>query len=330
MGSDPHEIAALAKSLARELGFDLVGISRPAPAEHAESYRQWIESGQHGSMVYLERNAAARIDPTQNFPWAKSIVAVALSYWDEKTGDGSRESQGREGKIARYAWGRDYHKVFEARLRKLERALRAQLPEGLREFRAKTYSDTGPLLEREIAARAGLGWIGKHTLLIHPRHGSWFLLGELLTSLEMSPDEARMEDHCGTCTRCIEACPTEAITPYAVDGAKCISYQTLENRAEIPAEFHAPMAEAGYLIGCDICQEVCPFNRKPLATREEDFAAREPAPRIALPVIQGWTEQEWDIATRGRASRRAKFAMWKRNAEMLMTKAQGPMTKDGG
>ncbi len=267
-------------------------------------------------MEYLARNLDERLDVTKKFPWAKSILSVGMAYWQEEaTGEAGQDDE-KAGRIARYAWGRDYHKVMEKKLIVLEKRLRTQLPADAAGFTARSYVDTGPVLERDLAAAAGLGWIGKHTLLIHPKHGSWFLLGELITSLEMMPDAA-MGDHCGTCTRCIEACPTDAITPYAVDATKCISYQTLENRGEIPETLHGPMAEAGFLVGCDICQEVCPFNRKPLATSEADFAARAPAPRISLKVIADWTEQDWDVATRGRAHRRAKPAMWARNAAIL-------------
>jgi epoxyqueuosine reductase len=343
MISDPHSLAALAKSLALTLGFDLVGISRPQPSppDRAAFYRNWLATGQHASMIYLQRNAEDRLDPAAKFPWAKSILSLALSYYQDvpsatptprypdtptlpppplSTTPTLRHPDTPilppEGKVARYAWGRDYHKVFDHRLAQLEKSLRAHLPPELAAFKARTYSDTGPLLERELAARAGLGWIGKHTLLIHPKHGSFFLLGELLLSLDLAPDSP-IADHCGTCTRCIQACPTAAITPYAVNAAKCISYHTLENRGEIPPEFHAPMAQAGFLIGCDICQDVCPFNRRPLPTREADFAPRPPAPTISLPLIQRRAEQDWDIATRGRATRRAKHPMWLRNAHIL-------------
>lgn len=328
MSTDPHSLSALAKSLATELGFDLVGISRPAPSppDRAAFYRQWLATGQHASMVYMQRNAEDRLNTPAKFPWAKSILSLALAYYVDApaaptlpaspTTNNQQLTTNNFGKIARYAHGRDYHKVFDHRLAQLEQSLRTHLPPELATFQARTYSDTGPLLEREIAATAGLGWIGKHTLLIHPRHGSYFLLGELLLSLDLAPDSP-LPDHCGTCTRCIQACPTAAITPYAVNAAQCISYHTLENRGDIPPEFHAPMAAAGFLIGCDICQDVCPFNRRPLPTREPDFAPRPPAPTIPLPVIQHWTEQDWDIATRGRATRRAKHPMWLRNAQIV-------------
>jgi len=276
-------------------------------------------------MAFLTRQVEERLDVRKKFPWAKSVLCVGLSYWQESVvsgqwsvagGQTAEEEPRVEGKIARYAWGRDYHKVVEGKLKRLERRIREAFSGEPMEMRA--YVDTGPLLERELAARAGLGWVGKNTLLIHPRQGSWFVLGELVLSLELEADEP-LGDHCGTCTRCIEACPTRAITPYSVDARTCISYLTLEHRAEIPAAVHGPMREAEYLIGCDICQEVCPFNGegRPVVTGEPDFTLRAPAPAVPLAEVLAWQEQEWDILTRGRAGRRAKFEMWKRNARVL-------------
>jgi epoxyqueuosine reductase len=324
MSDTPFERAATVKAFARELGFDLVGIARPDASAYRDAYRAWVAAGKMGEMQYLARDVEERLDLRRRFPWVKSVVCVALAYWQEHhdTANGTAEPT---GKIARYAWGRDYHKVMESKLKKLERHVRAAFetpvtrvapPAGGEKLEVRFYADTGPMLERELAARAGLGWVGKNTLLIHPRHGSWFVLGEMMLSVELAPDEA-IGDHCGTCRRCVEACPTEAIGPYSVDARKCISYVTLEHRGEIGEELEGAMGEAGFLVGCDICQEVCPFNRRPLATREGDFAVREPAPAVSLEEVLGWEEQEWDKLTRGRATRRAKFSMWKRNAEVV-------------
>jgi epoxyqueuosine reductase len=276
-------------------------------------------------MDYMAKNIDDRLDPQRRFGWLKSVICVALAYWSDAEGNGpvkdadgasgeSDTSKEQTGKIARYAWGRDYHKVVTKRLETLEKKLRQAVATP---FDARIYVDTGPLLEREFALRAGLGWIGKNTLIIHPRHGSYFVLGEMLTSLEF-PYDAPMTDHCGTCTRCIAACPTDAITPYSVDATKCISYQTLENRGDIPAVMHEPMVAANYLIGCDICQEVCPFNRAPLPTREPDFAAQDPAPAAPLREVHSMDEPAWDKLTRGKAHRRAKLPMWQRNATLLV------------
>jgi len=324
MEESPHDRAVVVKGWARELGFELVGVARPGAAAYGEAFRSWLAAGKHGEMAFLARQVEERLDVRRKFPWARSVLCVGLSYWQESVAGGQRsvasgqmaeEEPKGEGKIARYAWGRDYHKVVEGKLKRLERRVRGALG-GVMEIRA--YVDAGPLLERELAARAGLGWVGKNTLLIHPRHGSWFVLGELVMSAELEPD-APLGDHCGTCTRCIDACPTRAITPYSVDARACLSYLTLEHRAEIPAPLREPMRQAGYLIGCDICQDACPFNSagRPILTSAPDFAARPPAPAVPLAEVLAWQEQEWDILTRGRAGRRAKFEMWKRNARVL-------------
>jgi epoxyqueuosine reductase len=317
MELSPHERAARVKELAREMGFDLVGIARPEPAAHGEALRAWLAAGMHGAMTYLARGVEERVDLRKKFPWAKSIVCVGLAYWQKQ--EAGNEKQEGVGKISRYAWGRDYHKVIEGKLKKLEKRVREALGgEAAGGMEIRSYVDTGPILERELAARAGLGWIGKNTMLIHPRHGSWFLLGEMVLPVELEPD-APIADHCGTCRRCIEACPTGAITPHCVDSRRCISYQTLENRGDVPQDLWVKMREAGYLIGCDICQEVCPFNgeMRVLATHEADFAPRAPAPTVPLAQVLAWQEQEWDIMTRGRAGRRAKYDMWQRNARIV-------------
>jgi epoxyqueuosine reductase len=312
---DAVAAAGRVKSLAREAGFDLVGIAPVVPAARAEAYRAWIAAGKHGQMQYLAGNLDERLDLRKKLPWAKSVVCVALAY-DAPGEAGGAEAEGATGKIAKYAVGRDYHAVFEKRLKALEKLVRAQVAA---EFSCRTWSDAQPIVERDFALWAGLGWIGKNTLVIHPRHGSFFLLGELITSLELTAD-VPMGDHCGTCTRCIEACPTGAIEPYSVDGSKCISYLTIEHRGEIAGEFHGAMREAGFIVGCDICQDVCPFNRQPLGVTNADLRPQGLAARggvVSLPVIKGWDEQAWDVATRGKAYRRVKLGMWQRNAGIL-------------
>lgn len=311
---DPRISAGL-KNWAHDAGFDLAGVAAPEKSRFAAEYRRWLDEGQHGAMDYLARNASRRNDLPAAFPWVKSVISVAMAYYQQMP---QCVVAPPAGKIARYAWGRDYHRVLLSALKVLEKRLRTELkdaaPHG---FMARAYVDTGPIDERDLAARAGLGWIGKHTLLINPTHGSWFVLGELLTSLPLEPDRP-MPDRCGVCTRCIDACPTGAITPYHVNATRCISYQTLENRGPVPEELHAGMAQAGYLAGCDICQDVCPWNRRPLATSQRDFVAVSPAPAIALREIINLSDPQWDQLTRGKAHRRAKPAMWRRTAEILL------------
>jgi epoxyqueuosine reductase len=323
--NNPSELSRLAKAAAEKIGFDLVGISEPASSPHADYVRQWLASGRHGQMDYLANNIEDRLDIKHRYPWVRSIICVALSYYCEPQNDPAEVPPAAEpknaepknvdqGRIARYAWGRDYHRVLTAKLKLLERSLRRLLDAP---FESRIFVDTGPIMERELAARAGLGWIGKNTLLINPRHGSWFVLGELITSLQIEPDSP-MPDRCGTCTRCIDHCPTVALSAYQLDATRCISYHTLEYRGEIPGEFHQPMRDAGYLVGCDICQTVCPFNSRPLPTAEPDFSPNPLSGAIAPQEVGCWTDETWDQHTRGRAFRRAKLFMWKRNAAILL------------
>lgn len=338
------ELVVAIKRVARDIGFDLVGIADIQPSPHHDYIAEFFALGRHGTMDYLARMAQAKIDIRSHLPWATSAVCVAMSYHhnpgegppqisdapatdtladlphgvmaDHADFSGKRiaEVPQRSAKIASYAAGRDYHRIFTGLLQKLERAVRALLNT---DITARAYVDTGPCLERELAARAGLGWIGKNTMMIHPRHGSWFLLGELFLSVPL-PADPPVPDRCGTCTRCITACPTHALTPYRMDASKCISYLTLENRADIPEEFHASIRDAGYMIGCDICQSVCPFNRRPLAASYPDFQPRAFSGTVSPQTVLHWTEHDWDQATRGRAFRRAKFNMWQRNAAILL------------
>ncbi len=324
-----RDLAAAIKNAAGKVGFDLVGIADIAASDHADYLRNWFGQGRHGTMDYLARMLPAKMDIRTHLPWAASAICVAMSYYQGDAGESTLSTNGssadsadrdmptafsRTGKIASYAAGRDYHRIFTGMLRRLETEVRQLVPE---DIMARAYVDTGPCLERELAARAGLGWIGKNTMLIHPRHGSWFLLGELFLSLPLVA-ESSMPDHCGTCTRCIDACPTDALSPYKMAAEKCISYLTLENRGTIASEFHAPMQAAGYLVGCDICQSVCPFNRRPLAASHPDFQPRAISSAVSPRAVLQWTEHDWDQATRGRAFRRAKLPMWKRNAAILL------------
>lgn len=302
--------SATIKIEAVKLGFDLVGIAPIQPSRWSDAYRAWISSGKHGAMSYLSNQLDARFDIRTKFPWARSIICVAIFYYSP---DPEISSSNLVGRIARYAWGRDYHKVLEGKLRRFV----SVIDDKCGPHESRIYADTGPLLEREIAALAGLGWVGKNTLLINPRFGSYCVLGEVLTSHEFTPDSPE-PDHCGTCTRCMDACPTSALTPYSLDARKCISYHTLENRADIPESLHAAIAKSGFIAGCDICQEVCPHNRRPKLSAEPDFAPKSVS--VSLPVVQNWSEQDWDIFTRGKAHRRAKFGMWQRNAAIIIRK----------
>lgn len=299
----------------RALGFELSGVCNIRPSAWAEHFREWLRVGKHGTMEYLARNTKLRAEPELLLPGARSAIMVADLYHSRRHNDADRTTIApAPGKIARYARGRDYHKVIKKRLHRLSDELQASHPDS--EFR--TFVDTAPLMEREIAQLAGLGWIGKHTLLIHPRVGSYVLLGGILTTLEIERTAQPVADHCGTCTRCIDACPTGAITPYSVDASRCISYLTIENRGPIDPGFHEAIGD--WLYGCDICQEVCPHNSARPAGVECGEPNSEYTPRresFGLLEVIGWTEEDRRREFAGTALTRATLAMMKRNAVIV-------------
>jgi epoxyqueuosine reductase len=333
MSSALRRLAQRAKAQAYGLGFNLVGIARLGPVRSWPRLEAWINAGLHGEMVYMARGAELRADTTRPEPGMRTAIVVALDY-------GGREPA---GPIARYARGRDYHNVMRARLRDLHRALEAQ--HGAR-FAARPYVDSGPVLERDLAQLAGLGWIGKNTMLINPRMGSFFLLGALFTALDLPADEPFEADRCGTCTRCLDACPTQAFPSARVlDATRCISYLTIENRGEIPSALRELMQE--HIFGCDVCQDVCPFNEKfATSVAERAFAARapgeppwgvEPEPRNvgqsgqqrsspphpgtrspSLIELMAMDENAWDAFSRGSALRRVSRSGFRRNTAIAL------------
>ncbi|MBI1793523.1 MAG: tRNA epoxyqueuosine(34) reductase QueG [Chloroflexi bacterium] len=265
---------------ARRLGFILAGVTTPDPPPHLSVFEDWLMQGRHASMNYLadDRSRARRADPRLILPECKSILVLALPYTDPKTAEASNQPA-PSGRVASYAWGDDYHLVIPEKLKALVAFIERQV--GHPVFN-RWYTDTGPILERELAQRAGLGWIGKNSLLINPKLGSYFLLAEIFLDLELEPDEPFTTDHCGTCRRCIEACPTQCILPNrTIDARRCISYLTIELKEDIPPELR-PML-GNWVFGCDICQAACPWNR--FAASEHESPALKPrtgAPRPNL------------------------------------------------
>jgi epoxyqueuosine reductase len=254
------------KNWAAELGFDDCRIARAAEATHADAFREWIAEGKHGEMGWLERTPERRCDPREVLPRCRTLVCLAMNYFPGS----SPFPEGHPGgyRIARYAWNDDYHDLIEKRLREFDERL--QSLGGMQ----KRYVDTGPVLERDFATDAGLGWNGKSTMQIHRHLGTWFFLAEMLTTLDLTPD-APFGDHCGKCTRCITACPTQAITaPHRVDARRCISYLTIEHKGPIPEEFREAIGDRIY--GCDDCLDACPWNRFAEISREASFHARGP------------------------------------------------------
>ncbi len=308
------------KSQALSLGFDLVGIcSVQEPPHHAE-YVGWVAKGSHGTMDYLKGHIPLKQDPRSLLHSARSIIVVGLNY--------NQPNPHRPGypRIARYALGRDYHKVLRGKLKRLQAWLQDQYPDS--EHRACV--DSAPIMERDFAQLAGLGWFGKNTMLINSQRGSWFFLGVLLTSIELEPDAPAIGG-CGTCRACIDACPTGAIVQqdgrWQVDATRCISYLTIEHRGEIEPELAEGIGE--WTFGCDVCQDVCPFNHaresQPLRaapTQTPDFLAKRTWPSLRELVVLN--EEDWDHLTQGSPVRRTGLAGIQRNARVNLYKAGTP------
>ena len=294
-------VAAI-KSKAVELGFDAVGVASTEPSAHREYLRAWLGDGRAGSMDWLADRFDERTDVGVYMPGARAAVCVAVNYYTELS-----PSNPGDGRVARYALGEDYHRWMKDRLYDLADWVRATWPGE----KTKCGVDSVPVLEKELAVRAGIGWMGKHTCVISPRLGSWILLGEVLTTLALPADDA-VVDRCGTCTRCIDACPTGAITPYRVDAARCISYLTIEHRGELPTELTPKMGE--WLYGCDVCQDVCPFNRKPIVSDAVEVSPRLPGGGLPAAAVAAWTPDDYQIVVKGTAMQRVKLPVLQRNA----------------
>lgn len=302
--------AELVKAQAYGLGFDLVGITALGPAETAAAYEEWIAEGRHGTMEYLARGAEKRRDARLPLPGAASAIVVGMSY-------GGREPA---GPVARYARGDDYHDVMVDRLNALHRWIDEQAGE---RSVGKPYVDTGPILERELARRAGLGWQGKNTNLVNPRLGSFFFIGALFIGMELEPDAPFAHDRCGSCTRCLDACPTGAfVGPRKLDATRCISYLTIEQKGEIPVELRPMVGELLY--GCDVCQDVCPWNVRfsKALPDESPYQPREALTgkdaRTRARELLAMSQEEFSAAFKGSPMKRAKLRGLKRNAAVVL------------
>jgi len=300
----------LVRDLAAAQGFDRVGIAPAVRTERASYLQQWLADGQAGKMEYLKRYLDKRVDPAQLLPGARSVIVTALNYHQPTPQIGDDQPR---GKVARYAWGDDYHEVIKKKLWSIVDSLRQAISEP---FEAKPCVDSTPILERELAARAGIGWIGKNTMVLHQELGSYFFLGEIVTTLDLQPDSPAT-DHCGSCTRCLDACPTDAFpAPYQMDARRCISYHTIELRGDIPTEFQEAIGD--WVFGCDICQEVCPFNQSAPYTSEKAFNIRPPSPHPLLNELLDWQTADYRGILKGSAMKRAKLDMLKRNAGIAL------------
>ena len=306
------ELKARLISYAQQIGFDSCRIAACNAPKHATEFREWLRAGAHGEMNYMERGEEKRCDPQKVLPGARSIVVLALNYFQ---GEQVQASEDAKGKIARYAWGDDYHQVVETKLDKIDTFLR--------DFggQQKCYVDTGPILERDHAAQAGIGWHGKNTMLIDERLGTWFFLAEILTTLELPPDQP-VADRCGTCERCIKACPTGAITaPHRLDARRCISYLTIELKGPIPLELRPLVGDR--IFGCDDCLDACPWNRFAQVSHETAFAARHSTIGISLREYLELSDAEFRAFFKNSPIKRIKRRGFLRNVCVALGNAGG-------
>ncbi|MCX7962387.1 MAG: tRNA epoxyqueuosine(34) reductase QueG [Burkholderiales bacterium] len=312
------DYAALAARIRRwgaELGFQAVGIADADLSEAGARLAEWLGLGWHGEMDYMARHAALRARPAALLPGTLRVISCRMDYAPTLADEWSALTDGTRAYVARYARGRDYHKVIRARLK----ALCARIAAEIGPFRHRVLCDSAPAMEVPLAAKAGLGWQGKHTLLLSREAGSWFFLGEIYTDLPLPADEPTPA-HCGSCTRCIDVCPTQAIRgPYRLDARRCISYLTIEHRSAIPRSLRPLIGNRIY--GCDDCQLVCPWNRYARVTAEPDFLPRNGLDRAMLVELFAWSEEEFERRLRGSAIRRIGYERWLRNLAVALGNA---------
>lgn len=299
------------KAQALELGFNKVGITRAEVlTEEGKHLQEWLNRRYHGTMDWMERNLEKRIDPRNIVPNAKSVISVAMNYYADVPHTDSPEI----GKISRYAWGDDYHILVTARIQTLVDCIKQEKPDA----NAKAYVDTGPVMDKAWAVRAGIGWLGKHTNVITKEYGSWVFLGNIIVDVQLEYDEP-IADFCGSCTACIDACPTQAIVePYVLDATKCISYLTIEHKGEIPGELK-PKFE-NWIYGCDICQDVCPWNSFQQQTNEQAFLPREANVTPQLKELENITKEEFNERFRKSPIKRPKREGFVRNVKAVLEK----------
>lgn len=296
------QASKLVKRLAREQGFDACGISAAGfLEEEATGLENWLNAGFHGTMSWMERHFDERLDPRKLVPGAKSVISVVLNYFPDK------EQRADAPKISKYAYGRDYHKVIRGKLKRMLLCIQDEIGE----VSGRGFVDSAPVMDRAWARKSGLGWIGKHSLLLSKDSGSFFFIGALIVDIELEPD-GPTTDHCGSCTACIDACPTSAIVaPMVVDSNKCISYLTIEYKGALPSEYQEKMED--WVYGCDICQDVCPWNRFSKPYSEDDFNIRDYIQNNDWETWEEITHELWEEITKGSAMRRVGFDGFKRN-----------------
>lgn len=294
------EITNSIKQEGYKIGFDLIGIAPVADYPESQFYKKWLNKGYEATMNYMSKNSDRREDVRNVMPNAKSVISCALNYNSDYPYSVS-QSNSKKGWIARYAWGDDYHEVINLKLNKLKRFIEKNIDGGIDSL---IYVDTGPVLERMYGKYSGIGWVGKNTCIINQEMGSWLFLGEIITSLELEYD-SQVSERCGTCTKCIDECPTDAIRePYVLDSSRCISYFTIENKGEIPEQYRE--AIGNNVFGCDICQDVCPWNNDANIETDDSFLPREGLYKPDLGYLAGLEQEEFSKVFKNSSIKRAK------------------------
>jgi epoxyqueuosine reductase len=313
--TDLSRLASDIKRWGAELGFQQVGITDADISQHADKLKQWLAKGFHGDMAYMAEREGLRNKPDELVPDTVRVISFRMDYFPDEQHTAERLQQPEQAYVSRYALGRDYHKLIRKRLATIAERLREAGGEHCRAF-----VDSAPVLERGFAEKAGLGWIGKNSMLINPKAGSWFFLGEIYTDLPLPTDPPQESLHCGSCTACLDDCPTGAIVaPFQVDARRCISYLTIELHGPIPEELRPLMGNR--IFGCDDCQLVCPWNKFAEPTTEMDFSPRHKLDQADLLSLFAWTEAEFDRNTQGSAIRRIGYARWLRNIAVALGNA---------
>jgi epoxyqueuosine reductase len=315
---EPALLAARIKAWGRALGFDQVGIATVDLGEAETGLMQWLAEGFHGEMDYMAAHGARRARPAELVPGTVRAICVRMNYWPSGAADAAPLLEdGESAYVARYALGRDYHKVLRNRLQSLAERIESEIGP----HRYRVFTDSAPVMEVELATKAGLGWRGKHTLLLNRGAGSWFFLGEIYTDLPLPADDAETE-HCGSCRKCIDVCPTAAIVaPYRLDARRCISYLTIEHKSAIPEELRPLLGNRIY--GCDDCQLVCPWNRFAGTATVPDFDVRNGLDGARLAALFAWTEEAFSQRLQGSAIRRIGHERWLRNIAVALGNAPG-------
>ena len=311
---DYNRLAEQIKDWGLELGFQQVGITDTDLAKDEKYLLKWLDQSMHGEMDYMQQHGSKRSRPAELIPGTIRVISVRMDYMPEN-GEAPETilNDPQQAYVSRYATGRDYHKIIRNRLQKLAE----KISKVTGEFGYRAFTDSAPVLEKAIARNSGLGWIGKHTNLINPKAGSWFFLGEIYTDLPLPVDKPFITDHCGSCTACIDICPTQAIVePYKLDARRCISYLTIELHESIPDEFRKDIGNRIY--GCDDCQLVCPWNKFSINTKEKDFTIRNSLDSSTLIDLFSWTEEEFLKKMEGSAIRRIGYEAWLRNIAVAL------------